>query len=342
MKKRVIGRAPLRIGLAGGGTDIEEYFSAHQGHVVNITIKLFAYTVIEKSEKNILESIDLGSMQEIPDNFSNVTSIVSKDLRLIFNTFNYLKNKFKCNTSEKLWIRTYTDAPPGSGLGSSSALVISMIVAYCKYMNLSISKKELAEEAYHIERHICGIKGGYQDQIASAYGGLNSTIFTNNGWEVSKLIVPKTTISSMETSLILHFSGVSRNSSNIINDQVEAIKKRDIRLDSLHEIKLSSERAKLFLEKGDLDGFYHQLSSSWEAKKKTSKLISNDHIDKLLRGLRKIGIYSAKVSGAGGGGFLSIFSPVENKKNIIAFLQENPGKVVDANFYENGADAWRE
>ena len=169
---KIISKAPFRLGLAGGGTDVRPYAFQVQGAVVNMAINKYCHVYLEESAKTTFESIDLNLKEEYTGGNDHL-------LLLHRGVHEYFENLF--DTKLSLLVVTHSDAPAGSGLGSSSAIVVALVKAYCELLSLHWSPLKLAEVSIYIERELLGLSGGMQDQFAAAFGGLNFLLFTQGG-----------------------------------------------------------------------------------------------------------------------------------------------------------------
>ena len=264
-------KAPLRISLAGGGTDLNSYSTLYGGAVLNFTINKFVYTTIRKiSHDIVLRSKDTkNSLKLRPSRFSE------NENKLILHLKTYKKMMDRYNNGKyiPLELETFSEAPIGSGLGSSSTLVVSMIKAYQKLLNITLSKHKIAELAFEIERFDCKFDGGKQDQYSASFGGLNFLKFNkNNSVEVEKIILNKEFKKKLEDSMIIFFVGKSRNSSKIINQQQKNISKNNsISLEAMHNIKKEAKKMKNFLNQQKLNLIINSLNRGWAYKKKLLK-----------------------------------------------------------------------
>lgn len=339
---RIRSRAPLRLGIAGGGTDVSPYSDEYGGSVLNATIDMYAHAFIDTdvaSEKVIFEAKDLQQTDFL-------TSADLEDctigLRLHRATYIRVMNDFNLGKFISLRMTTQCDAPPGSGLGSSSTLVVAMLEAYRQLLGLPLGEYDVARLAFEIERTDCGLEGGKQDQYAAAFGGFNFIEFyAQDRVIVNPLRIRRYIINELEASLILFFTGASRDSAKIIRDQVQTLKgTNETALDAMHRVKKSAYRIKELILKADIEGVSEVFRESWEYKKATSAAISNSMIDEIERKILSAGAKAMKVSGAGGGGFMMIFVDPERKLDIERTLQDFDGTVYKFKFVDEGANSW--
>lgn len=334
-------RAPLRIGLAGGGTDIKSYSDKFGGTVLNVTIQKYIYCTIEKNIDNKIKfiSTDKGLIDEC-----DLSSILDLQGELILHkaVYNHVINNYNNGNPIPITITTFSEIPSGSGLGSSSTLVVAMLSAFMKLLNLEITPQEIAQTAYYVERDYCNLDGGMQDQYSASFGGFNHIIFNKNGVvDVNRLNLSKETILELESRILLFYTGISRDSKDIISCQKNSIdKENDEIIKSMHELKNQVEVMKQALITNDLNKFSSSLNESWEHKKNTADKISNEYIEKILEQARNHGATSGKVSGAGGGGFILFLTPVDKRLDIIKSLDSFKGRFYDCQVCSNGVEAW--
>nr|WP_321278098.1 hypothetical protein [uncultured Vibrio sp.] len=335
-------RAPLRLGIAGGGTDVSPYSDEFGGCVLNATINMYAHTYLStnvNSNSVIFEAKDLG----INDTISLETEFsIGSGLLLHRAVYKKIMTQYNDGNYIPIKVTTFSDAPPGSGLGSSSTMVVSMIEAYRQLLSLPLGEYDVAQLAYEIERVDCQLSGGKQDQYAATFGGFNfMEFYAQDRVIVNPLRIRKSIINELESSLILFFTGASRDSAKIIEDQISSIaNNHDNQLLAMHEVKKSSYRIKEFLLKADIKSVAEEFKIAWESKKSTSASISNELIDKIENTVLENGAMSMKVSGAGGGGFIMIFVEPEKKLDIINLLVDQPGEVQSFQFTNEGAYSW--
>ncbi|QAB15781.1 GHMP family kinase ATP-binding protein [Hydrogenovibrio thermophilus] len=335
---KVRSRAPLRLGIAGGGTDVSPYCDEFGGAVLNATIDMYAYcTIIDQCEGKVeFEAQDIGK------SFSGIPGMqdIAGDLVLHKAIYNRVMEDFNDGNYLSIKITTYSDAPAGSGLGSSSTLVVAILKAFQELLNLPLGEYDLAHLAYDIERIDCGLSGGKQDQYCAAFGGVNyMEFFSDDRVIVNPLRIKQHTLNELEASTLLFFTGVSRDSANIINDQIHAVEDLQ-KLEGLHKVKQSAAVMKEFILKSDICRLIEQQTSAWQAKKVTSALISNPLIEKISETVIGAGAKSLKVSGAGGGGFMMIFCDPDNRHHIQNKLRQYEGRFFNFHFTNTGAESW--
>jgi len=337
-------RAPLRLGLAGGGTDVSPYCDEFGGAVLNATIDCYCYTTIETLNEGTVEFL---SVNELKCKAYVARQVLSFDgeLDLFKAVYNFVVRAY--NHGEPLSIRltAQIDVPAGSGLGGSSTLVVSMLKAYLELLSLPMSEYDLAHTAFIIERVEAGLKGGKQDQYAAAFGGFNFMEFgINNQVLVNPLRIKDWVISEMEASLILFYTGTSRESATIIAEQSANVRNGDVdALSSMHRVKREALRMKECLLRGDFPSLHETLRTSWEAKKGMARHISNNLMDRIYECALGAGAHCGKISGAGGGGFMIFLADPRKRNGVIGAIQalHHAGRVFGCHFTREGSQAWR-
>ena len=337
-------RAPLRLGLAGGGTDVSPYCDQFGGAILNATIDYYAYAALQPLDTNSIEfeSADLHESAAYP-----AQAELENDGRLdLFKAvYNHVVRNFNGGKALSLRMSTRVDVPAGSGLGSSSTLVVAMLAAYAEWLNLPLGDYELAHTAFVIERVEAGLQGGKQDQYAAVFGGFNFMEFGQNGRVlVNPLRVKDWVVSELEASLLLYFTGKSRTSADIIEEQSRNVRnKNEIALDAMHSIKEEAFRMKECLLRGDFQLLHEVLRSSWESKKRMASQITNEQIERLYACALNAGAHCARISGAGGGGFMMFLTDPIHKDKVAAALRANhaSGMAYGCHFTAGGVQAWR-
>ena len=336
--KTVFSKAPLRMALAGGGTDLEPYYSRYGGFVLNATIDQYAYCKIEPSREWCFKSIDLG-IEEKHNLWNNVEYIDSK-LKLLINSYQYLTKDVE---REPVKITTYVEAPPGSGLGSSSALVVALIAAIAEYYNIPLGEYDMAEYAIEIERKICDLPGGKQDQFAAAFGGFNFMEFLKDGRTiVNPLRLNQKTQNMMELSTVLYYVGKPRKDSRVIENTAKGLVDSKTVLNATHEIRNACINYKRSLLMGDFGMISELMETYWKMKLETNSKVASPEILDSYDYARKNGATAAKISGAGGGGHMVLFTEFEERHRLISALKKKEGRVVPFKFVNHGVDVWRQ
>ena len=327
-------KAPLRISFAGGGTDVPPYPEERGGAVLSTTINKYAYaTLIPREDDTInVKSLDYDIVAKYR---TDEKLFYDGELDLVKAVINNMKAKQGLN------LFMHSDAPPGSGLGSSSTVVVTLVGLFQKWLNIPLTDYDIAELAFKIERKDLGIRGGKQDQYAATFGGFNYIEFHKDATIVNPLRIKREILNELEYRLLLCYTGRTRLSANILKEQVEKfVKKEKQSVESLDEIKAICMDMKNALLRGYLDEFGELLHQGWMHKKKLASQITNPEIDKLYETARENGAIGGKILGAGGGGYLLLFCEFD-KKHIIAEKLENlGGQIVDFGFDFKGLQAW--
>ena len=336
----VRARAPLRLGLAGGGTDLQGYADAFGGAVLNATIDRYAFASIQPRGDGLLvfDACDLGQ-EEI---HKAAPDVPDSKLLLHRGVYERMVRDYNGGQPLSLTVTTVVDAPMGSGLGSSSALVVALIEAYCAYLDVPLGRYEVAHLAFQIERVDLGLAGGQQDQFAAAFGGINFIEFLSAGRVVvNPLRFHQAVVNELESSLVVCFSGQSRTSDTIIRQQAERLFSGSAEaLEAMHQLKHDATEMKRAVLLGDIELFASILERSWLAKKRTATAISNAQIEGLEELARRNGALAAKVSGAGGGGFMMFVVPTERRYRLITALNEGGGQAYPVKMTERGSESW--
>lgn len=335
-------RAPLRLGLAGGGTDVSPYCDIHGGYVLNAAIDRYAYAVIKTLDEPVVRFVATDQQVEKAKS-AQAPLPLNGQLDLHKAIYNHMVQNFNGGKPIPLELSTYCDAPVGSGLGSSSTLVVTMIRAFGELLNLPLDDYTIAHIAYQIERVDCGLQGGRQDQYSATFGGFNfMEFYADERAIINPLRIKNWIICELEASLVLYFTGVSRESAHIIADQSSNVKSGTAdALEAMHGIKREALAMKECLLRGDFEGFVESLRLGWESKKRSAKTVSNPHIDAIYDAAIQAGALAGKVSGAGGGGFMWFFVPAETRMDVIRALNGFGGQVSNCHFTKQGAQAWR-
>jgi len=335
-------RAPLRLGLAGGGTDVSPYSDTFGGYVLNTTIDRYAYAVITPLSESAVRFVATDQQVEKVRPAEVPLSLNGK-LDLHKAVYNYMMKNFNQSRPIPLELSTFCDAPAGSGLGSSSTLVVAMIRAFVEYMNLPLDDYTIAHMAYQIERVDCALQGGRQDQYSATFGGFNfMEFYADERAVINPLRIKNWIVCELEASLVLYSTGVSRESAHIIADQSNNLKSgSEDALEAMHGIKREALAMKECLLRGDFSGLVESMRLGWENKKRSAKTVSNPHIDSIYEAAVKAGALAGKVSGAGGGGFMWFFVPPEKRMDVIRTLSGSGGQVSNCHFTEHGSQAWR-
>lgn len=336
---KIRSKAPLRIGFAGGGTDLDVYASKYTGFVLNATISLYAHATLEerKDGKIVFESQDQGEFLEMD---SSTELPLDGHLDIYKGIYNRIVREF---THKSLSFRlvTYSDVPSGSGLGGSSTLVVAVLKAFTEWLNLPLGEYDIARLAYEIEREEIGIVGGAQDQYAATFGGFNfMEFYADKRVVVNPLRIKNWIIDELEASMILYYTGI-RRSASVIEKEKSNVMHKEKSLEAMHEVKEDAVFMKEALLRGNLSHFAKILGKAWEAKKRVSSVVSNSEIDRIYELAMTNGAYSGKVSGAGGGGFMFFMVDPAKKYHLLKLLNEQEGEVFNFHFVKDGTKGWK-
>ena len=327
-------RAPLRISLCGGGTDVSPYPEEHGGMVLSATINQYAYASLRprRDSRLTLASLDYDMVARY-DHPRRVKLDGNLDL------IKAVVRAFKVRRGADLWV--HSDAPPGSGLGSSSALVVALIGVMSEWLRRPMPGYDTAELAYRIERVDLGLAGGRQDQYAAAFGGFNFIEFNPDGTVVNPLRIRTDVLNELEYRLLLCYMGQTRQSAKIIERQTAAYRAGEASVvEALHRLKSETLEMKKALLLGKVDALGELLHEAWESKKKLDEGISNSHVDRLYRLARREGAIGGKMPGAGGGGYFLLLTRFDRKHRVAAVLEKHGGQVVPFQFERRGLVTW--
>jgi D-glycero-alpha-D-manno-heptose-7-phosphate kinase len=336
----VRARAPLRLGFAGGGTDLSPYCDEFGGAVINFTINRFAYAFISPRTDGriVFRSRD----QRHEESFES-GEVGAAALALHRGVYERIVRHFQNGEPLSVTVTTAVEAPPGSGLGSSSALVVAMVDAFRALLDLPLGQYDVAQLAFEIERVDLGFSGGKQDQYASAFGGANFMEFlAGNRVIVNPLRLPSRVRNELECSLVTCFSGQSRDSASIIAQQQTAMLSHENgALDALHRLRQDAVDMKGAVLQGDLGEVASILDRSWASKKATASSVSNARLDELYDLARRNGAIAGKVSGAGGGGFMMFLTDPDDRLRLIEALSATGAAASSVVFTDTGCETWR-
>lgn len=322
--KTVVARAPCRIGLAGGGSDLPSIVDKVGGAVVNLTIGVFSYAYVETSHIDCLSSYD----QEIYDGDKS-------SLPLHAACIEYFRAHF--SVTDKVKITSFCEAPMGSGLGGSSSLTVAIIAGLGEFFAINLTKAQIALIAIHVEREICGFAGGLQDQYAAAYGGVNYLQFTANGNEVTPLNMLDWFKFTLETGSILIDLNASRHSSKIITEQITSAKNSTVSGEKFLQLREQADRMRDAVQNGNVADFQKILQDNWEIKRSTSVSISNTYIESILEKLQdKVSVKALKLCGAGGGGHLFVMFDPKERNLVSSFCSKKNLLVRNVNIINEG------
>ncbi|WP_348674529.1 dehydrogenase [uncultured Abyssibacter sp.] len=334
-------RAPLRLGLAGGGTDLSPYADTYGGAVLNMTIDRYAFASITPRDDGRIrfEAHDIGAAAEydVDDDISR------SELLLHRGVYERMIRDYNGGERIAMTLTTTVDAPLGSGLGSSSALVVALVDAFRELLSAPLGEYDVARLAFDIERVDLKLAGGRQDQYAAAFGGLNFIEFlAEERVIVNPLRMRRAIHNELESSLVTCFSGRSRESAQIISMQTSELGKGAARtIDAMHKLKADAIEMKRLLFGGNIEGMAALLNESWIAKKATASGVSNARIDELYALAMDNGALGGKVSGAGGGGFMFFVVPPEQRYRLVSALESVDAVATPVKLIDLGVETWQ-
>jgi len=330
-------KAPLRISFAGGGTDVPPFPADEGGCVLSATIDRYAWgTLRPRSDGAIaISSLDLGTSLRFS---SRRELVLDGDMDLPKAAIKKLTGTHDAGFDMYL----HSDAPPGSGLGSSSAMMVVVVALMKEWRSLALTDYEMAELAYEVERVDLGISGGLQDHYAAAFGGINFIEFFGDRVVVNGLKVSQDVINELEYNLLLVDTGKVRLSSNIIADQVARYERgEDSSLDALRALKRITVEMKDRLLRRRLDEFGELLHEEWMHKKQMSDRISSPELDELYELARSEGAIGGKITGAGGGGHMMLYCSFDRKHHVAAALRAQGCDPANVALEPEGVQTWR-
>ena len=333
-------KAPLRLGLAGGGTDVAPYSELYGGSILNATISMYAYASIEPRNdgKIVLNSIDKKERYEL---VSVEQLTIDGDLDLHKGIYNRVIRDF-AHKPLSFELTTYVDAPPGSGLGTSSTLVVAILGAFAEWLGLPLGDYDLAHLAYEIERIDLNMAGGKQDQYSATFGGVNFMEFSNKDKViVNPLRIKEIYLDELAHNLILYNTETSRISSTIIEQQSRNVAdKNEKTIEAMHKLKEQAILMKESILKGELDRIGDLLDFGWKYKKNMASGITNPFIDEIYETAIRNGASGGKISGAGGGGFIFFYCPGSTRSRVIEALARFGGQTKRYEFTLKGLSTW--
>jgi D-glycero-alpha-D-manno-heptose-7-phosphate kinase len=335
----VFAKAPLRLGLAGGGTDLSPYWNNHGGVVLSGTIDQYAYCKVEPWDDWCFKSVDL----DIEDTHEFLDDqYVGGPLKLLINSYQYITRSHPRKTPVK--ITTYVEAPPGSGLGSSSALVVALVAAISEYYGIPFDEYETASAALKIEREICDLPGGKQDQYSAAFGGFNYIEFLQDGRTiVNPLRLNYKTQNMLEMNTVLYYVGSPRSDVRIIEGTSSNLEKDTKTVEITHKIKEACIEFKRSLLVGDVKKLSDLMNDYWNLKLQTNSKVGSPALIDTYEYAMLNGATAAKISGAGGGGHMVLFTEFESRHRLITALKKrDTGRIVPFKFVKHGVDVWRQ
>ncbi len=349
-------RVPLRLGFAGGGTDVSPYCDIYGGAILNASISIYVYATLEVttmgSPGNGLElelsAVDTGQTESYTLAELQPLAVDGK-LSLHKGVFNHiLRNypeqlKANCLSPVSVKLYTYAHSPLGSGLGTSSTLVVAILGTFADWLDLPLGDYEMARLAYEIERIDLKMAGGRQDQYAATFGGVNYMEFYDNEKVIiNPLRIKKEYLNELEFNLVLYHTGISRLSSKIIETQSKnIINKNEKSIEAMHKLKEQAVLMKEALLVGKLERIGEILDFGWRYKKQMARDITNPLIDEIYSIATEAGATGGKITGAGGGGFFILFCPGNTRYHVIQALTRLGGEFKRFRFAKDGLTRWQ-
>lgn len=341
LRNIIRSRSPLRLGLAGGGTDLSPYCDQFGGAVLNVTIDRYAFVTIALRDDNrlVFDAHDIGKHREyhIDDDLSDCEMVLHRGV------YERMIRDHNGGKRIAMTLTTTVDAPMGSGLGSSSALVVALVDAFRELLSAPLGQYDVAHLAFEIERNDLKLAGGRQDQYAAAFGNINFIEFlAGDRVIVNPLRLHARIRNELESSLVACFSGSSRESANIVSMQTNALTAGNQKtLEAMHKLKADAIEMKRLLFTGEVSAIADRLNESWLAKKATASGIATQRIDELYEFALANGALGGKVSGAGGGGFMFFIAPPERRYNLIKAMNAAGATAGAVQFTLSGCETWR-
>jgi D-glycero-alpha-D-manno-heptose-7-phosphate kinase len=328
-------RTPLRISFSGGGTDVMPYPAERGGCVLSATIDLYAFASLRPRADHEHQVIGVNG---------DSAHYASSEELVFDGHLDEVKAVLRHMAPDRgLDLHLHCDAPPGSGLGSSSALVVAMLAATAEHTHRPMTPYDLAARAYEVERKDLRQAGGLQDQYACTFGGFNFIEFLGEDRVVvNPLRIGPDLMNELHGRLLLCYTGITRKSGGILRRQVEGyVQGRPEPVEALGRIKALTFELKEALLTGDLHRFAEALDASWHAKRNLAEGITNDRVDELYERGRKAGAQAGKLLGAGGGGYLLLLCPFDERPRIAEEMEAAGARVEKFRFEERGAEVWR-
>ncbi|MBR4340090.1 MAG: dehydrogenase [Bacteroidales bacterium] len=332
-------KAPLRLGLAGGGTDVSPYSDLYGGAILNATINMFAYTTLEPTDdgKMVFESPD----RKLREEYDSAECVDTDGFFVLHKgVYNRIVRQF---THQPLSFRiaSYVDVPPGSGLGTSSTLVVSILGAFVEWLKLPLGEYDIARLAYEIERVDLGMSGGKQDQYAATFGGFNFMEFNKENVIVNPLRIRNRYADELAHNLVLYYTDTSHVSAEIIEEQQKNVRAKNSQsIEAMHKLKEQAVQMKEALLRGNIDRIGEILDFGWRYKKQMASSITNPRIDGIYNAAKEAGASGGKISGAGGGGFMFFYCPGVTRYAVVETLQRFGGKAKRYEFVNEGLKTW--
>jgi len=334
-------KAPLRIGLAGGGSDVGPYSDKYGGAILNITISLYAHANIQplSEPKIILDSLEREEHQEFP---LCDTLPVDGKLDLLKGVYNRIRKDYMTEP-KGFRLSTHVDVPAGSGLGTSSTLTVAILGAFIEWLRLPLGSYDIAQYAYAIEREDLQMAGGKQDQYAATFGGVNyMEFYENNKVIVNPLRIDKLYLHELENNLLLYFTQTTHVSSDIIKEQQQNVmNNQSDSVEAMHKIKAQAIEMKEALLTGKINRIGEIFDEGFLYKKQMAHNISNDLLDKIYEEAKIAGAIGGRISGAGGGGFMLFYCPDNKRFQVMKSLEGFGGRFYPYHFVKDGLFTWK-
>lgn len=330
----------MRIGLAGGGTDVSPYSDEFGGAILNATISQYALASIEPMEENgiIIQALD----RKEEERFEWAAQLpINGKLDLLKGVYNRIQKDYGVPLSN-FRLSTFVEAPAGSGLGTSSTLVVAVIGAFVEMLRLPMGEYDIAHYAYEIERKDLCLAGGKQDQYAATFGGVNfMEFYAGDKVIVNPLRIKQEYLNELGNNLVLYFTSTSRESATIIKEQQKnVLTKNEKSIEAMHQLKEQARMMKEALLKGRLHEIGEILDYGFEQKRRMAHNISNSSIEEIYDAAKKAGATGGKISGAGGGGFMIFYCPGNTRYKVIETLNTFGGEIKPYQFTKQGVTSW--
>ena len=331
----------MRLGLAGGGTDVSPFSDLYGGCILNATISLYAYCdIVPRQDGKIIfitedrgERFESVSKRELP---------MDGNLDLLKAIYNRVIKDFDL-PAQSFELHTFVDAPAGSGLGTSSTLVVAVLGAFVQWLSLPLAEYDIASLAYSIEREDLCLAGGKQDQYAATFGGFNfMEFYSDNKVIVNPLRIKDKIINELSRNIVLFYTSTSRDSAAIIERQQKNVISNNTKsIDAMQQLKKQAVLMKEALLKNDLDKIGDILNLGWEYKRQMASGISTNLFEDVYRAALEAGARGGKISGAGGGGYIFFYCPDCVRYKVIDVLNNFGGKVRRFEFTKEGLQTWQ-
>lgn len=333
-------KAPLRLGLAGGGTDVSPFSDIYGGAILNATVNMYAYTTLQPTNDGRIV-FDNPARPELREEFDACEMLAPEGFFVLHKgVYNRVVQQFT-HKPLSFKVSSFVDSPPGSGLGTSSTLVVSILGAFAEWLKLPLGEYDIAHLAYEIEREDLAMSGGKQDQYAATFGGFNYMEFKEDTIIVNPLRIRQRYMDELAHNLVLYYTNTSRVSAKIIEDQQQNVKaKKQQSIHAMLKLKEQAIQMKDALLRGDIDSMGSILDFGWQYKKQMADSITNAHIDSIYDAAKRAGATGGKISGAGGGGYMFFYCPQTTRYSVIDALLEFGGQARRYEFVNEGLKTW--